>query len=306
MIKDRSALPAGSHDRPGSGGYQSRRVPGLCRSGGSQRGRPPRWRRGPGAALALAAMIVTAGAAGCGGPPAHGASHTPGPSPTGTTGSAGTTGSSLPTGPGLAQVLPPHTSLPPGWIAVTGAGLTRNVTAKFGKPIAELGSTSGFKSCSSWNVSLSGYELMFLWAMSWADSSARPSHSPSLTHPVTVTVADFLPGGAVKQLAWDSAFASRCHSYRDPTDGSRVTVTAEPVTGLGDQALYVQLANPYTFGGELVRAHSDVLVARAGNDMIAVSQDGTTSDPTDPVVPQSELRQLLRQYLGSVSRLPGN
>jgi hypothetical protein len=256
----------------------------------------------PAAALAVLAMIVTAVAAGCssggsGSPPAHTPSHTP---------AATASGSSLPTGPELAQLLPPHTSLPHGWTAVTGAGLTRNVTARFSKPIAELGSTSGFQACTNWNVSLGGYELMFLWAMSWADTSARPPHSPSLTHPVTVTVADFLPGGAAKQLAWDSAFASRCHSYKDPTDGSSVTVTAEPVTGIGDQGLYVQLVNPYTFGGELVRAHSDVLLARAGNDMIAVSQDGTTSDPTDPVVPQSQLRQLLQQYLGSVAQLPGN
>jgi hypothetical protein len=157
--------------------------------------------------------------------------------------------------------------------------------------------------CTNWNISLDGQDVMSLWEMSWAYVSARPPHFSASTTPVNVQVADFLPGGAAKQLGWDSAFAARCHTYHDPSDGSLVTITATPTTGVGDQGLYIQLANPYDFGGTTIRAHTNVLLVRAGANMIAVGQSGTDDGATAPVVPYSDLEQAAAHYLNSVARV---
>lgn len=209
----------------------------------------------------------------------------------------------MPTGPELAKLLPPHTSWPPQWTRVTTVGLTRNLTPPYAKPLADLGPTSSLKTCINWNTTLTGQEAMLPWDMSWASSSADPPHYPSNISPVIVMVADFLPGDVSKQFAWDTAFAARCHSYRDPTNGSQVTITAAATAGLGNQGLYVQVVNPYNYGGMVVRAHDDVLLIRVGNNMIGVSQNGATTDPTDPVVPYSDLKQAAEYYLNSVSHL---
>jgi hypothetical protein len=255
-----------------------------------------------------ALLIVAAAAAGCSSgsglaarPPAHSTGSTAQPSsPVSTPPPAG-----LPTGPELARLLPPHTGFPAGWTRPSYAQWTRNLTAQFSKPLAELGPAAvrQFNTCVEVNLAASGANLMALWQMSWAYAEARPPHFPSGSIPATVTIADFLPGGAVRQLAWDRALATRCHHFRDPTDHSPVTVTATPVHGLGDQALYVQVVNPYHFGGLLIHGRSGTLLVRAGSDMIAASQGGTTSDPNDKAIPFSRLRQLARQYLGSVSQL---
>lgn len=254
---------------------------------------------------ALMLLVAVAGCSSGSGSAGHSPGHSSGsvrPSSPGSTPPP----SWLPTGPELARLLPPRSGLPPGWTASHDASATRNLTPKFSKPLAELGPTSDENNCIELNDSLSAQSLMFLWEMSWAYASAKPPHFPALATPAVVQIADFLPGGAVKQLAWDRALAARCHHYRDPSDHSPITVTAAPVSGLGDQALYVQVVNPYHFGGELVRAHSTALAVRVGQDMIAVSQDGTTSDPTDKVIPLSGLKQLAGKYIGSVSHLRGN
>jgi hypothetical protein len=212
----------------------------------------------------------------------------------------------LPTGPELAKLLPPNTALPPGWTAATGTASTRNLTAPNSKPLAELGPVAQeYNKCVEVSLGSGAVNLMALWDMSWAYAEAKPPHFPSLSTPVLVDIADFLPGGAIKQLAWDHMLATRCHHYR-ASDNSKVTVTVSAPHGVGDQALYVQIANPYNFGGQMIRAHEAVLLIRAGNDMVAVSQGGTTSDPTDKNASFADLKQLAKQYLGSVTHLRGN
>ena len=230
--------------------------------------RPRRW-RGAGRAVALA-CVVAAAVTGCsgGGAPVRAASDSPSRS---AIAHPSTVTLPVPTGPELAKLLPPHTAWPPGWTGLTGAAWTRNLTPQFSKPFAELGPSSAASNpCTDWSIALDGQEAMFQWEMSWAYASARPPHFSASTTPVNVQVADFLPGDAVKQLAWDTAFAARCHTYHDPSDGSLVTITATRTTGVGDQGLYIQVANPYNFGGTMIRARTNVLLVRAGTNMIAV------------------------------------
>lgn len=257
----------------------------------------------------LILIAVAAAAAGCssgGGLAAQSPGHSPSGSAQASSPASTPPASTLPNGPELARLLPPRTALPPGWTAATGAASTRNLTAPNSKPLAELGPVANeYNKCVEVSLGSSAVNLMALWDMSWAYAEAKPPHFPALSNPALVDIADFLPGGAAKQLAWDHALAQRCHHYR-ASDNSHVTVTVSAPHGLGDQALYVQIANPYNFGGQLIRAHVNVLLIRAGNDVIAVSQHGTTSDPTDKEASFADLRQLAKQYLGSVAHLRGN
>ena len=259
---------------------------------------------------AVASLIVAAAVAGCssgGGLAAHRPGHSSSSSAQASSPASTPPASTLPNGPELAKLLPPYTGLPPGWTARQGQFTTRNLTAPNSKPLAELGPLAKeYNKCVEVSLASSGANLMALWDMSWAYAEANPPHWPALSNPAVVEIADFLPGGAVKQLAWDRALATRCHHYRDATDNSNVTVIATSVSGLGDQALYVQVVNPYHFGGILVKGRAGTLLVRVGNDMITASQHGTTSDPTDKQASLADLKQLAKQYLGAVAHLPGN
>jgi hypothetical protein len=212
-------------------------------------------------------------------------------------------GEGLPTGAQLARLLPPHSGLPPGWTLAHGPGVRQNLNPKFNRPIADLGPIAAFKPCTNWTVSLGADHLMFLWEMSRAYVEVRPHGLPATGTPVTLQIADFLPGDAVKELAWDTKFAARCRSYRSPLDGSPVTVSAGELRGLGDESLHVLIRNPYHMGGMLFRARVNVLLVRVGADMIGVSQSGSVADPGDPVTALGDLKHLAMYYIRSVSHL---
>jgi hypothetical protein len=256
---------------------------------GRPAGRPGRVRL---AAAPTAAL--TAGITGCSGQPA---SQSASRSPSGHASTAST-----PTGPELAKLLPPHVSLPPGWTPSHLRIAYWNRTAKFSKPLAELGPPlPGSSDCSSWTSSLSPQDVLGNWEMSFAIAEAYPPGMPVTMEPVVLEAADFRPGDALRQLAADAALARRCPHYRDPSNNSKVTVTAAPVPGLGQQSLYIDLVNPYPLGGSIIHDHTQVLLARVGNDIIGVGQSGNATNSIDPVVPFTDLKQAAQRLIATLT-----
>jgi hypothetical protein len=137
--------------------------------------------------------------------------------------------------------------------------------------------------------------------MSFAIAEAYPPGMPATMEPVVLEAADFRPGDAVRQLAADAALARRCPHYRDPSNNSKVTVTAGPVLSLGPQSLYIDLVNPYPLGGSIIHDHTQVLLARVGNDIIGVGQSGNATNPLDPVVPFTYLEQAAQRLIATLT-----
>jgi hypothetical protein len=248
------------------------------------------------AVVAAAIIGLTCGCASGGHQAPPSGSHSPAASP-----SASPT---VATGAQLAGLLPPHTPLPAGWSMPHGVP---DHATTFGKPFAALGPIpANMNACTNWGVALDPQALTFVWEASYASTEALPPHLPGSTTPVDLQIAAFPAGDAARQLARDAAFARRCGAYHDPADGSPITVTAASAPGLGTQSLYVQLVNVYPFGGTTVHAHADVLLVQVGNDMIGVGQSGNTSNPLQPVVPFSDLRQVALQLIGAVTSTTRN
>jgi hypothetical protein len=252
--------------------------------------------RGPRVRLAAFASALAVAITGCssGQPASPAASRTP------SGGHAST--ASTPTGPELAKLLPPHISLPPGWAPSHLHVAYWNRTAKFSKPIAQLGPPlPGANLCTRWSIALSPQDMVYLWEMSFAIAEAIPPHMPGSTSPVVLQLSDFLPGAAARQFAQDVAFARRCRTYHDPANGSKVTITATAVSGLGHQNIYIQLVNPYPFGGSIIHDHSDVLLVLIGNDIIGVGQVGNATNPLDPVVPLADLKEAAQRVIAALT-----
>jgi hypothetical protein len=256
--------------------------------------------RRPGWAVTLCAVVavVTGGCSGGG----HPAASQPAAGP-----SNGGSSPSVPTGAELAKLLPPQASLPPGWqepqpdvhdAANSGSAIKPPIPA-FG-PIPPL-----YYECGNWNLQLNPDELSFLWRSSDADALVSPPSLPAPSRFVSLALSAYQPGNASKQLAWDVAFAKRCHSYRFK-DHSPVTVTATPVAGPGDQNLYVQLVNPTTYQGQFLRIHIGVLLARVGNVIIGVEQTGSENIRGNPVMPFTGFTSIASWLARSVRSLTGS
>jgi hypothetical protein len=204
----------------------------------------------------------------------------------------------------LAKLLPPRGPLPPGWQEpqyLVGDASNSGMALK--APIPAFGPIpSYYYDCGYWDLQFNPDEVMFLWRSSNADAGVSPLNVPLPSRFVSVALAGYRPGSAVKQFAWDMAFAHRCHSYRFPNH-TPVTVTATPLTGLGDQALYIQLLNPATFQGQFLRTHIGVLIVRVGNVIIGVSQAGATNVKGNPPMPLTDFTSMASWLAKSVESL---
>jgi len=250
-------------------------------------------------AAGITAAVVAVLVSGCAG----GSSPSPPPSTDAST-PAGTAGAATLTGAQLAKLLPPSATLPSGWQeSQQDRAEAANSGARLGTPIPAGGSIpSSYRACTNWDLQLTPDELTFLWRSSVADAVASNVKLPAPAQSVTMSLAGYRPGDASKQFAWDEAFAHRCPSYRLPTNHSLVTITATPVSGIGDQSLYVQLLNPSTFAGHFLRTHIGVLIVRTGNTIAGLSQAGSSNVAGDPpmTLPQFETmaRWMLTQLAG--------
>ena len=245
--------------------------------------------------LCAAVAVAAGGCSSSGNPPASHPSASSSPAP------------AVPTGAELAKLLPPHASLPPGWQEpqsdvhdATDSGSTIK------PPIPAFGAIpSLYYECGNWSIQLNPGELSFLWRSSNADALVSPPNLPAPSRFVSVALSGYEPGNASKQFAWDTTFAKRCHSYRFPNH-SPVTVTATPVSGPGEQNLYVQLVNRTTYQGQFLRIHIGVLLARVGNVIIGVEQTGGENISGNPPMPLADFTSIASWLATSVKHLTGS
>jgi hypothetical protein len=77
------------------------------------------------------------------------------------------------------------------------------------------------------------------------------------------------------------------------------------MSGLGDQAMYIQLINPATFDGQFLRGHIGVLIVRVGDVIVGVSQAAATNVKGDPPMPLTDFKTIASWLARSVQSLTG-
>ncbi|MET8542272.1 hypothetical protein ABZW03_16670 [Kitasatospora sp. NPDC004799] len=169
-------------------------------------------------------------------------------------------GPPIPTGAALRDLLPTAATLPAGWTIKGDGNRTDTGVAVVEHPVAPL---LPQEPCTQ--MRLAGTILSQGFRASGAMNEVYDGQNA-----VQVYLAAYHPGDAVKLLGEIRAYAERCKSFTGKgIDGKPVplTVTQQPVPGLGDEALDLKKVPQGPYHSE------EIVVTRIGDRLLFLSGD---------------------------------
>lgn len=213
-------------------------------------------------------------------PPASTAAGTPAADPTtatATPATAGAGGGSVADGTKLKTLLPTAATAPKGWKLDDSAAFDTGATVKSdpGSPLLPG------DDCAQALTNGGARTLTSDYGAAYATTGLTDPNDGSST----VVFTSYQPGDAAKQMAEVTALAKRCTSFssKDMSGKSvKMTVTAEPVAGAGDQSLDITVQPAGNYVG------SQIVLVRSGDVIMAVDQSDAagTMAPLGPVAKQ--------------------